>query len=159
LAEVGKLKRELTRKDEDLAKTTKSFKQDVVQSYLVGFKAAVEQASTLHPTLDFLEFNPGKSLLTTNNFPMHGWISSSEVGVSFSLEDEKECSLGEIARDIFKTLKTLNIFTPNFFRRIFIFIFIFVFLFAFIPVFLTWSTFFTKSICCPLNTLSLYKMM
>jgi len=55
LAEVDKLKGELTCKDEDLTKATKSFKQDVAQSYLVGFEAALEQASTLHPTLDFSE--------------------------------------------------------------------------------------------------------
>jgi len=45
LVEVDKLKGELTRKDEVLAKATKSFKQDVAQSYLVGFEAALEQAS------------------------------------------------------------------------------------------------------------------
>jgi len=42
LAEVDKLKGELTHKDEDLAKETYSFKQDVAQSYLVGFEATLE---------------------------------------------------------------------------------------------------------------------
>ena len=60
LAEVDKLKRELTLKDETLAKTINSFKQDDAQSYLVGFEEAVEQATTLHPFLDFTELGPGK---------------------------------------------------------------------------------------------------
>jgi len=51
LAEVDNLKGELSRKDEDLVKTTKSFKEDAAQSYLVRFEEAIEQASTLHPNL------------------------------------------------------------------------------------------------------------
>jgi len=58
LAEVDKLKRELTVKDETFAQTTDSFKKDVAQSYLVGFEAAVEQATTIHPSLDFTELSP-----------------------------------------------------------------------------------------------------
>jgi len=58
LAKVDKLKGELTRKDEVFVKATKSFKQDVAQPYLVGFEAALEQASTLHPDLDFSDLGP-----------------------------------------------------------------------------------------------------
>jgi len=60
LAEVDKLKRELILEDKTFSKTTDSHKQDVGQSYLVGFEAVVEQATTLHPSLDFTELGPGK---------------------------------------------------------------------------------------------------
>ncbi|KAK7373457.1 hypothetical protein VNO80_06865 [Phaseolus coccineus] len=63
LDEVDKLKRDLTLKDETLAKATNSFKEDVVQSCLVGFEAAVGQASAFHPTLDFTEHDLGKTLV------------------------------------------------------------------------------------------------
>jgi len=58
LAKVDKLKRELTLKDETFAIATNSFKQDDAQSYLVGFEAVVEQATTLHPSLDFTKLHP-----------------------------------------------------------------------------------------------------
>ncbi|KAK7342268.1 hypothetical protein VNO80_25214 [Phaseolus coccineus] len=63
LAEVNKLKGELAQKDEDLAKTTKAFKLDAAQSYLVGFKAAIEQASAFHSELDYSELGPGKTMV------------------------------------------------------------------------------------------------
>jgi len=63
LAEVDKLKMELTLKDKTFAKITNSFKQDVAQSYLVGFEAIVEQATTIHPSLDFTELGPGKIMV------------------------------------------------------------------------------------------------
>jgi len=44
-------------------KATDSFKQDADQSYLVGFEEALEQTSTLHPTLDFSELSPGKIMV------------------------------------------------------------------------------------------------
>jgi len=45
---------------EDLTKDTESFKQDVAQSYLVVFEAALEQVAVIHPTLDLSELDLGK---------------------------------------------------------------------------------------------------
>jgi len=63
LAKVEKLGRELTRKDDVLAKASKSLKQDVAQSYLVGFEATIKQALALHPDLDFSDLGPGKTMV------------------------------------------------------------------------------------------------
>jgi len=56
----------LALKDEIFAKTTDSFKQYVAQSYLVGFEVVVEQATTLHPSLDFTELAQVKTWLMAN---------------------------------------------------------------------------------------------
>jgi len=61
--EFEDLKKEVTRKGEDLVKATDSFKQDSAQSYLVGFEAALEQAAVVHPTIDFLELDPSKIMV------------------------------------------------------------------------------------------------
>ena len=63
LAKVEKLKGELAQKDEDLAKEKESFKNDVAQSYLVGFEEAVEQASGLLPEIDFSVLGPSKTVV------------------------------------------------------------------------------------------------
>jgi len=60
LNEAKKQNKEVTRKREDLIKAIDSFKQDVAQSYLVGFEAALEQASAVHPTMDLSELDPSK---------------------------------------------------------------------------------------------------
>ena len=54
------MKRELTRKEEDFSKATNSFEEDVAQSYLVGFKATLEQTPIVHPAIVFSELDPGK---------------------------------------------------------------------------------------------------
>jgi len=53
LADVERLKEELTRKDEELAKEKEDFTNDVAQSYLVGFEEVVAQASSVYPEMDF----------------------------------------------------------------------------------------------------------
>jgi len=42
LSTIEELEKKVTRRGENLTKPTESFKQDVSQSYLVGFKAALE---------------------------------------------------------------------------------------------------------------------
>ena len=42
LTEIEELKKEVTRKGEDLIKAINSLKQDATQSYLVGFEAALK---------------------------------------------------------------------------------------------------------------------
>jgi len=42
---------------------TNPFCLDVAQSYLVGFEATIEQARIVHPTLDFLELGPVKTMV------------------------------------------------------------------------------------------------
>jgi len=57
--EVEDLKKEMMRKEEDFSKATDPFKEDATQSYIVGFKAALEQATVVHP-VDFSEVDLGK---------------------------------------------------------------------------------------------------
>ena len=59
-AEVDKLKGALAQKDEDFANEIEAFKLDAAQSYLMGFEAAIEQGSGLHPEIDYSELGPGK---------------------------------------------------------------------------------------------------
>jgi len=63
MSQIKGLEKEVTDRGEDLTKATKSFKQDVAQSYLVGFKTALTQAAAIHPTLDFLELGRGKTVV------------------------------------------------------------------------------------------------
>jgi len=63
LAEVEKIKEELTLKDEGIAKEKEAFKNDAAQSYLVGFDEAVEQASGLHPEINFSQLGLGKTVI------------------------------------------------------------------------------------------------
>ena len=76
LVEVDKIKGELIRKDEDFVKATDFFKQDTAQSYLVGFEAALEQAATVHPSMDLSTLDPGKTVvdsqLTGKNLSIYG---------------------------------------------------------------------------------------
>ena len=53
----------MTRKGEDLIKATDSFKQDVAQSYLVGFEAPLEQAVVVYPIMDLSELDPVKTVV------------------------------------------------------------------------------------------------
>jgi len=58
--EIEDLKKETTHKEEDFSKITDSFKEDATQSYLVGFEIALEQATVVHPTIDFSDLDSGK---------------------------------------------------------------------------------------------------
>jgi len=53
-------------KDENLAKETKACKQDVAQSYLVGFEAAIEQPLRLHPKIGYSQLGRVKSWSMVN---------------------------------------------------------------------------------------------
>jgi len=53
LVEVKKLKGELARKDKEFAIENEACRQDVAQAFLIGFEAAVKQASGLHPNIDY----------------------------------------------------------------------------------------------------------
>jgi len=61
--EIEVLKRELTHKEKDFFKATNSFKENVAQSYLVGFEAALEQATVVHPAIDFSELDLDKTVV------------------------------------------------------------------------------------------------
>ena len=50
-------------KEEDFTWVIDSFKEDDTQFYLVGFEIALEQAAIVHPTIDFSELDPGKTVL------------------------------------------------------------------------------------------------
>jgi len=63
LAEVEKLKGELARKDEEFAKENEVSKQDAAQAYLVGFEATIEEASELHPSIDYSQLGLGKTVV------------------------------------------------------------------------------------------------
>ena len=63
LAEVERLKEELAQKDEELAKEKKVFTNDVANSYLVGFKDVVAQASSVYPEMNFSQLGLGKSVV------------------------------------------------------------------------------------------------
>jgi len=63
LSTIKELEKEVTCRGEDLTKATESFTQDATQSYLVGSEAALEQAATVHPTLDSLELCRGKTMV------------------------------------------------------------------------------------------------
>ncbi|KAL9328128.1 hypothetical protein ACSQ67_003131 [Phaseolus vulgaris] len=51
--EIEDLKKEQSRKVEELSKAIDSFKEDATQSYLIGFEVTLEQAVVVHPTIDF----------------------------------------------------------------------------------------------------------
>jgi len=40
-----------------------SLKDNTTQSYIVVFETALEQAALVHPTVDFSELNPCKSII------------------------------------------------------------------------------------------------
>jgi len=49
---ISDLNEGTTRKEVDLSKTIDALKDDVASSYVVGFKAALEQATIIHPIID-----------------------------------------------------------------------------------------------------------
>jgi len=53
----------VTRKGEDLIKAIDSEKQDIAQSYLVGFEVSLKQAAVVDPTMDLLKLDPGKTVV------------------------------------------------------------------------------------------------
>jgi len=53
LAEAAKLKEELSNPNEEFTKKVEACKQDAARDFLMGFEAAVEQASGFHPTWTF----------------------------------------------------------------------------------------------------------
>jgi len=61
--EIEDLKKELIRKEKDFTMATNSFKKDVAQFYLVGFKDALERATIINSTIDFLELDSGKTVI------------------------------------------------------------------------------------------------
>jgi len=61
--EIEDLKKEMICKEEDFTWVIDSFKEDDTQFYLVGFEIALEQAAIVHPTIDFSELDPGKTVL------------------------------------------------------------------------------------------------
>jgi len=61
LSKIEELENEVTCLGEDLTKAWESFKQDVTQSYLVGFEAAIEQTLVIHSDLDYSKLGPGKN--------------------------------------------------------------------------------------------------
>jgi len=58
--EIGE---EITRKEGEITKMVDSLKDDTTQSFIAGFETALEQASSFHPTVDFIELNPCKSIV------------------------------------------------------------------------------------------------
>jgi len=50
-------------KDEEFTKENKACKQDATQAFLVGFEVAIEQASRLHPNIDYSQLSPSKTVV------------------------------------------------------------------------------------------------
>jgi len=48
---------EIANLKEEFAKETEGCKQDAAQAFLRGFEAAIEQASTFHPNIDFSQLS------------------------------------------------------------------------------------------------------
>ena len=57
------LQQELVQKDKFFADEVEVYKGEVAQALLVGFEVAVEQASSLHPSLDFSQLGPSKRVV------------------------------------------------------------------------------------------------
>jgi len=60
------LQQELVQKDKFFVDEVEVYKGEVAQAFLVGFEVAVEQASSLHPSLDFYQLGQIKESWTTN---------------------------------------------------------------------------------------------
>ena len=60
---LSNLQQELVQKDKFFADEVEVCKGEIAQDLLVGFKVAVEQASSLHPSLDFSQLGPNKRVV------------------------------------------------------------------------------------------------
>jgi len=58
-----KIKEKIIRKENEFWKMVDSLKDNTTQSYIVVFETALEQAALVHPTVDFSELNPCKSII------------------------------------------------------------------------------------------------
>ncbi len=60
---LSNLQQDLVQKDKFFADEVEVYKGEAVQALLVGFEVAVEQASSLHPNLDFSQLGPSKRVM------------------------------------------------------------------------------------------------
>lgn len=65
---MGAQEEEIAYKETKFSKTINTVKDDATQSYIVGFEAAMEQVALLHPSVDFSEFSPCKSVVNGKLF-------------------------------------------------------------------------------------------
>lgn len=56
--EIHELKGKIARRESEWATSSEAMKNDIANSYVVGFEAAMEQACITHPGVDFFEVNP-----------------------------------------------------------------------------------------------------
>ena len=60
---LSNLQQELVQKNKFFAEEVEVYKGEVAQALLVGFEVAVEQASNLHPSLNFSQLGPSKRVV------------------------------------------------------------------------------------------------
>jgi len=60
---LSRLHQELVQKDKFFVYEVEVYKGEAAQALLVGFKVAVEQASSLHPSLNFSQLAPNKKVV------------------------------------------------------------------------------------------------
>ena len=58
-----KMAEEITRKENEFSKMVDTLKDDAAQSYIVDFEVALEQATLVHPPVDFSELIPCKTIV------------------------------------------------------------------------------------------------
>jgi len=63
LEKMGDQEEEMDCKEVELSKIIDTLKDDVTQAYVVGFEAAMEQATIVHPSLNFSELSPCKAVV------------------------------------------------------------------------------------------------
>ena len=63
LENIRDREKDMARKEVDLSKMIDPLKDDVTQSYVVGFEATMEQAAIVHPSVDFSELSPCKAMV------------------------------------------------------------------------------------------------
>jgi len=60
---LSNLQQELVQKDKFFDDEVEVYKGEAAQALLVGFEVAVEQTSSLHPSLDFSQLGPNKRVM------------------------------------------------------------------------------------------------
>ena len=60
---LSSLQQELVQKDKFFADEVEVYKGETSQALLVGIEVAIEQASSLHPSLDFSQLGPNKKFI------------------------------------------------------------------------------------------------
>jgi len=60
---LSSLQQELIQKDKFFVDEVEVYKGEAAQALLVGFEVAVEQASSVHPSLDFSQLGPCKRIV------------------------------------------------------------------------------------------------